>query len=102
MFFEFYGQFWTSDKPDDRAVLVEMDDDYLKLKLRTLVTNNWRMTMYGGKEYGELYNLIEDPKEQINLWDDPDYRGVKSDLTVRLLDEIIRTDSVLPRLMTRA
>jgi arylsulfatase A-like enzyme len=96
------GEFWISDKPEDRAVLVEMDDDYLKLKLRTLVTARWRMTMYGGKEYGELYNLIEDPKEQINLWGDPDYRGVKSDLTVRLLDEIIRTDSVLPRLMTRA
>ncbi|NQT59268.1 MAG: sulfatase-like hydrolase/transferase [Bacteroidetes bacterium] len=95
-------EFWTSDKPEDRAVLVEMDDDYLKLKLRTLVTARWRMTRYGNKEYGELYNLLEDPKEQINLWDDPDFCGVKSDLTARLLDEIIRTDSVLPRLMTRA
>lgn len=96
------GEFWNSDKPEDRSVLVEMDDDYLKLKLRTLVTARWRITWYGGKEYGELYNLIEDPKEQINLWDNPDFGEVKSDLTARLLDEIIRTDSVLPRLMTRA
>ncbi|WP_110207199.1 sulfatase [Nocardioides daejeonensis] len=34
---------------------------------------------YAGTE-GELYNLIEDPLQQVNLWDDPAYRAMRSDL----------------------
>lgn len=45
-----------------------------------------RSKTYDGTE-GELYDLNEDPGELINLWDDPNYAGVKADLI-----ETIRTD----------
>jgi len=38
---------------------------------------------YDGTE-GELYNLDEDPLQWRNLWDDPGYRAVRSDLTADL------------------
>ena len=86
----------------DRAVVVESDEDYLAERLRTLVSRDHRLTWYAGRPYGELYDLRTDPEEMTNLWDDPASRPVKDALTARLLDEIIRTDGVLPRQRTRA
>jgi len=49
-------------------------------RLLTLVTNSWRMSVYHGCEWGELYRLSEDPAEIVNRWDDPACAGVKSEL----------------------
>ncbi len=86
----------------DRAVLVEMDEDYLGLRLRTLVTRRHRLTTYAEKSYGELFDLENDPDEFTNLWDKPEAQELKARLGQRLLHEIIRTDPVLPRQLARA
>ena len=53
-------------------------------RLRTIVTRDWRMTMSGGNDWGELYNLTNDPHEIDNLWDDPDHRQVRGELFEQL------------------
>ena len=35
------------------------------------MTQRWRMTLYDRTEWGELYDLENDPSELVNLWDDP-------------------------------
>jgi arylsulfatase len=35
---------------------------------------------------GELYDMVADPGERVNLWDDPAYAGIRVDLTARLAD----------------
>lgn len=37
---------------------------------RTLVHDNWRLTLFEGSELGELYDLKSDPNELSNLWAD--------------------------------
>jgi len=37
----------------------------------SMITERWRMTHYETHEWGELYDLQEDPQERNNLWDDP-------------------------------
>ena len=60
------------------------------------------MTVYQGQPFGELFDLQDDPNELYNRWDHSDYQQIRVDLTHRLLDEIIRTDSVLPRRLAHA
>jgi arylsulfatase A-like enzyme len=38
---------------------------------------------YGGSE-GELYNLVDDPHQFVNLWDDPGYRRQRDELVEQL------------------
>ena len=84
------------------AVVVENDEDYLGLQLRTLVTERYKLTIYQGQEFGELFDLQEDPNEQHNCWHDPAYASICNELSVQLLHELIRTDSVLPRRLGHA
>jgi arylsulfatase A-like enzyme len=79
------------------SALVEFDDGYLGIRQRCLVTERYRIVVYQGAEYGELFDLQEDPGEHVNLWNDPDYDSIRSELTAALLDEVMRTDWNLPR-----
>ena len=42
---------------------------------------------YDGSE-GELYNVVEDPYQFRNLWNDPDHRRVRDDLVADLYDHL--------------
>jgi arylsulfatase A-like enzyme len=66
------------------------------LQLKTLRSADWRLTVYPGRPYGELYDLRADPDEYVNRWDDPALRGVRTDLLAALLDEVLRTEGRLP------
>ena len=57
---------------------------------------------YSGKEYGELFDLLKDPREVHNMWFDPAYRTLRDELHIELLHKIIETDISLPRQLGRA
>ena len=93
----------TGEQADtDADALVEMDEDYLGFKMRTLVTRGHRITCYSGQPYGELFDLQEDPNEYRNLWDDPASQPLREDLRARLLNKIMETDISLPRQISRS
>ncbi len=75
------------------AALVEQEEPrpYFGLKqpirLRTLVTDRYRMSIYHGVEWGEIYDLEQDPGEINNLWDDPDFVATKAMLMEKLARE---------------
>ncbi|HJN18006.1 MAG TPA: sulfatase-like hydrolase/transferase, partial [Armatimonadota bacterium] len=85
-----------------QSVLIENDEDYLGLRLRTLVTDRYKITAYPGQPYGELFDLQSDPSEQHNLWDAPAHAATKSALLIQLLEKLTETDTVLPRRMCHA
>lgn len=70
-----------------RSAVVELVDDPDKLRLKTLVTAGRKLTWYAGQEYGELYDLENDPGERINHWSDPTYAADKARLLGELLSE---------------
>ena len=39
-------------------------------RARSLITEDHRLTLYEGVDWGELYNLENDPLETRNLWDE--------------------------------
>ena len=85
------------EKPSGETALVEDDQDGLGFRLRTFVTDRYRLTAYSGQTYGELFDLQEDPQELRNLWDEPDHRAIRDELRLALLDKIMETDYPLPR-----
>ncbi len=59
------------------------------IMLSMIRTEEWKLVnVYGGKgtDAGELYNLVEDPNEHWNLWNDPRYQEIKTTLLKRLCD----------------
>lgn len=93
----------TGDADDSpQSIIVEMDEDYLGLRLRTLVTEQYRLTYYSGQSYGELFDLKTDPDELHNLWDNPAHRNLRDKLCLQLLDRLVETDKSLPRQLSRS
>ena len=88
------------------AVLVENDEDYLGLRLRTLITKTHKLTTYtghrGAKPYGELFDLENDSDELHNLWHKDNYKNVKLELMQQLHYKIVETDCALPRRLSHA
>jgi len=84
------------------SVVIENDEDYLGLRLRTLVTERYQLTVYGGQGYGELFDLHEDPRQLHNLWRSPAHQAVRQELTHRLLHELVESDAALPRRLSHA
>jgi len=83
------------------AVVAENDEDYMGLRLRTIITQKYQLTMYVGEggemPWGELFDTSNDPDQLHNRWNDPAMGNIKSQLKERLLTELVRTDNRLPR-----
>ena len=81
-------------------VLVENRHNPTTVHLRTFVDSRYKLTVYRNAEYGELFDLQEDPNELSNKWDNPAYRTVKADLMMRFLQaEIQREPTRMPRIV---
>jgi len=77
----------TAGEDDDNdAMLIEADDQrsifgfHTAVRMRTLITRRWRMSVYQGVEWGEIYDLENDPDEMVNLWDDTSHAATRADL----------------------
>ena len=79
--------------PAPERVLTEWDSELfgVDVHLRTITRGSWVCTAYlqgtvhDGSE-GELYDLLEDPLQRVNRWDDPAFRSVRDDLVADLWD----------------
>lgn len=56
----------------------------------TFITDRWRLTRYESSEWGELYDLKEDPLELNNLWEYPDSRSVRAEMHERMVRQMLR------------
>ena len=62
-----------------------------KVHLRTLITQRHKLMVYRDHTYGELFDLVEDPGEIHNRWNDPAYAGVRAELFQRFINaELVR------------
>ena len=53
----------------------------------------YKLVHYPGQSYGELYDIVEDPDETRNLYDDATHRQTREQLTRDLLDRLIHTEA---------
>jgi arylsulfatase A-like enzyme len=71
------------------AALTENDDDRLPVRMRTLTTAEWRLTVRAGSEEGELYDRRADPTESTNRFAEPGFAEVRRDLQAALFEELL-------------
>lgn len=54
--------------------------------------DRYKLVHYPRQSYGELYDVVADPKETTNLYDDPEFEEVRTRMTRDLLDRLISTE----------
>ncbi|WP_282940855.1 sulfatase-like hydrolase/transferase [Paenibacillus sp. RC67] len=64
-------------------VLCEFHHEPTTIHQKTLVTERYKITIYYNQTYGEIFDLIEDPQELYNRWDDPRFAQLKSELLLQ-------------------
>lgn len=69
------------------TVVIENDDPTMGFRVRCLVTERYRLTVYPGTPHGELFDLLADPHELYNLWNRPEAQGLQQELIARLLHD---------------
>jgi arylsulfatase A-like enzyme len=63
-----------------------------RVRMRTLVTDRYRMSLYDGVPWGELYDLREDPDELSNRWnEDPALRAALMEELARAMVDLAET-----------
>lgn len=67
-----------------------------RVRMRTVITDRHRLSVYAGVPWGELYDLESDPHEMINRWSDPAYRNVRSDLSLELAQSMLGFSETSP------
>lgn len=79
--------------------LVEMRHQPTTVHLRTYLDRRYKLTLYRDRpDWGELFDLQEDPGELRNRFHDPAYAGVKAELMAAWLNaEIAREPTRFPR-----
>lgn len=79
-------------------LLVEFRHQPNTVHLKTLVGSRYKLTVYRGQPYGELFDLAVDPGETNNLWDNPTAADIKADLIRRMLDASMEAEPLwMPR-----
>ena len=71
-------------------------------RVKSVVTDDYRFTIYKDVAWGELYDLKAGPRETHNRWDDPAYADVKAELSLRLNHLLADTMDESPRAQRRA
>ena len=88
--------------PAPEAVLVEEDSQRTMTgfdrpqRVRTVITERYRMSIRHGEDWGELYDLENDPDELVNLHDDPCHAAVRAELTDIMLRRMIELQDRAP------
>jgi arylsulfatase A-like enzyme len=85
------------------SVLVEEDEIFdlaalgQPLRMRTLVTERARLTLYRGSDHGELFDLERDPDELDNLYGRDEGRVLQGELTEALARELMAVADEAPK-----
>ncbi len=74
----------------------------VKLHQRTFVHGDWKLVVYRHADYGELYNLKDDPDQYENLFERPQAREVRERLLHRLARAQMEIAGTQPRRISHA
>lgn len=80
--------------------MIELRQCEARFMQKTFLHDNWKIVVYHGGEFGEMYDLDNDPNQYNNLWDNPQYINEQSELLKRFLTAEMDMDGYLrPRPM---
>lgn len=67
-----------------------------RIRMRTLVTEQARLSLFEGVDWAELYDLRADPLEMRNLWREPQAMTLEREMIERLTREMIGASDTSP------
>ncbi len=82
------------------CVFIENDEEVgpLKSRLRHLVTEEYKLTIYEGlSNFGDIYDRRNDPHELNNLWYNTTFREKRFELVSKLLQENLTAQTKYPK-----
>ena len=85
----------NGERSNRSSVLIEFEDNVVQWGFeepchsRTLVSEEYRLTIFAGHEWGELYHLGSDIRESHNLWDSGEHQAIKNKLITELLHKLV-------------
>ena len=89
---------WAGDESHARDhVIVENRHQPTTLHLKTYIDDRYKLTLYYNRDYGEIFDLREDPGEVNNLYADQDLRARLTEALLRaelLKEEPLSADSL--------
>ncbi|MBI5722778.1 MAG: sulfatase-like hydrolase/transferase [Planctomycetes bacterium] len=74
----------------------------VKLHQQTFIHDGWKLVVYRHSDYGELYNLGEDPDQYRNLFNRPDAREIRDRMMHRLVRAQMESAGKMPRRIASA
>lgn len=73
-----------------------------RTRVRTLLSDRYRLSVYDGVRWGELYDRFDDPNELVNRWSDPASSHVREELGIALVQAMIGVSETSPHPKTIA
>jgi arylsulfatase A-like enzyme len=83
---------------DSGSLSVEFRPAQGPFKQRSWIESQYKLVVYDTREYGELYDLAADPKQERNLYDDPAFRSVREAMEAKYQVENEQPDLVRERM----
>lgn len=66
------------------------------IRQKSIRTAHFKLNVFAGETYAELYDLTKDPDEFNNVYSDPAYAQIKSDLQTLLIHRLMEDEDPLP------
>ncbi|WP_062104524.1 sulfatase family protein [Bacillus niameyensis] len=91
---------WCGKKESARDhVICEYRTQPTAVHMKTFIDERYKLTIYYNREFGEIFDLQEDPQELNNLWDDPSCLELKARLLLKYAwAELGKEPLVMPRI----
>ncbi|MFK7801426.1 MAG: sulfatase [Anaerolineae bacterium] len=91
---------WRGEQETLREhVIVENRHQPTTIHIKTYIDERYKISVYFKRDEGELFDLEADPNEINNLWDQPEFSSLKSDLILKLLHAEMGKESLwMPRI----
>jgi arylsulfatase A-like enzyme len=76
-------------------LMVEFNDGFARngfeqsARVRSLITNDWQLSVYKDQDWGELYDLKNDELQTHNLWNSAEHAAKKAELFELLTEQLI-------------
>jgi arylsulfatase A-like enzyme len=83
--------------PERTGVRIEYKEEPDRIRFKCWVTPEWKLAVYTGEPFGELFDVKNDPGERRNLYALPEYASIKQELLLELLADLERGEPTNPR-----
>ncbi len=83
--------------PERKGVRIEYKEEPDRIRYKCWVTKDWKLAVYLGESFGELYDLTNDPGERNNLFHCPEHHETKTSLLIEMLNDMESSEPISHR-----